>query len=610
MRIPFLDYLKDHIVLFDGAMGTEIYNRGQFINVCYDALNVSNPKLIQEIHEKYIQAGSDIIETNTFAANRTKLKKYNLEEQVKEINLAGADIARKAAGEDIYVAGSMGPPGLMLAPRGPMSVDQLEDIVLEQAKALIEGGIDIFLLETYSDINILRHTVQCLKNNSSLPIIAQMTISEDGFGIYGSSPENIACQLDESGADIIGLNCTVGPKVMLEAIEQMTDKTSCPVSVMPNAGIPQNVDGRNIYLASPEYFAEYTRHFINAGVKIIGGCCGTTPDFTKAMRKSIQSLQPRQKIKIKAISAAEKKEIFLTPAREKSPFARSLCDKEFITTVEIVPPRGSNTDKAIRQSKILKDAGVNAVNIPDGPRALSRMGSQYLSLILKNETGIDVIQHNACRDRNLLGMVGDLLGADAMGIRNLLIITGDPPKMGSFPDATAVFDVDSIGLTSVAHTLNSGYDLGGNTLPAPTHFYLGVGVNPGAIDLETEIQRFKDKIEAGAEYAITQPVFDIRIFETFLDRIHPCKIPIIAGIWPLVSIRNAEFMNNEVPGASVPEDIMNRLKSAGTKEKVRECGLDIARETIASLRHRISGVQVSMPFGKVDYPLKVLKDVL
>ncbi len=590
-------------------MGTEIYKRGQFINVCYDGLNLTNPGLIREIHDSYMQAGADVLESNTFAANRLKLKKYNLEDKVREINLAGARLAREAAGEDLYVAGSLGPPGQMLQPRGPLSREDLEEIILEQASALYEGGVDLFLLETFSDVSILEEIIRILKRHFDLPVIAQMTISEDGNSMFGSDPADLIRRVEDAGADVAGLNCTVGPKTMLEALENLSGKTRCPISIMPNAGLPQNVDGRNIYLASAEYFGEYARHFINAGARVIGGCCGTSPDFTRAMRKAISSLQPKRIIpEIREKEAPTGPE--LMPSREKSPFAAALADGRFVTTVEIVPPRGSNTEKALEQARILKNAGVDAVNIPDGPRALSRMGAQYLSLLLQRESGIDVIQHNACRDRNLLGMVGDLLGADALGIRNLLIITGDPPKMGSFPDATAVFDVDSIGLTSVARTLNQGFDLGGSRLPAPTRFFLGVGVNPGAIDLDRELERLDAKIAAGAEYAITQPVFDVDIFRRFISRISHVKIPIIAGIWPLVSVRNAEFMNNEVPGAAVPEQIMARMRASANKEEARETGLQIARETIAGIRDLISGVQVSMPFGNVDYPLEVLKDTL
>jgi len=609
MRKPFLEALNSQVLLFDGAMGTEIYARGQFINVCYDGLNLSNPSLIREVHEEYVRAGADVIETNTFAANRVKLKKYGLEDSVIAINEAGARLAREAAGEDIYVAGSMGPGELLLQPEKKEALAALEATVLEQARALVNGGIDLFLLETFSDVNQLVETVRILKRHFDLPIIAQMTIGEDGSGVLGTEPGDFARRLESVGADVVGLNCTVGPKGMLEALEQMTPVTRCPISIMPNAGLPQNIDGRNIYLASAEYFGEYARHFINAGARIIGGCCGTTPEFTKAMRKAVVSLQPR-KIRIETLPTETEAGVELMPSREKSPFAAALADGRFVTTVEIVPPRGSNPEKALEQSRILKEAGVNAVNIPDGPRALSRMGAQYLSLLIHQQTGMDVIQHTACRDRNLLGMVGDLLGADAMGIRNLLIITGDPPKMGSFPDATAVFDVDSIGLTSVASTFNRGFDLGGNTLPAPTRFFLGVGVNPGAIDLDHELKRFREKIEAGAEYAITQPVFDLQIFNRFLDRIEGISIPVIAGIWPLVSLRNAEFMNNEVPGASVPDEIIERMRRAASRDEAREIGLNIAAETVEAVRSRVAGVQVSMPFGNVSFPLHVLKNIL
>ncbi len=610
MRIPFLEFLKDNIVLFDGAMGTEIYNKGIFINTCYDELNLSKPELIKEIHRSYVEAGADVIETNTFGANRLLLQKFGLEDKTYLINYQGAKIAREVADEDVYIAGSIGPLNERLEPWGSLSENEARAIYVEQAKALIDGGVDLLILETFSDIHLIQQVILGIKEKFNIPIIANMTIGDDGNTSFGTPSEVFAKKIELWGANAVGLNCSVGPKVMLDEVEKMIHAVNIPICVIPNAGVPQNIDGRNIYLASPEYFGEYAKHFTQAGVRIIGGCCGTNPDFIKAMRKAIKAVQPKKQLKKQIEIIKEEEQCSAIPSCEKSEFARKICERQFITTVEIVPPKGSDPSKAIEQAKILKEAGIDAINIPDGPRALSRMGASYLSLLIQQNSKIDVIQHYTCRDRNLLGMVGDLLGAYGAGIKNILLVTGDPPKMGSFPDATAVFDIDSIGLTNLTYTLNCGKDLGGNQLTNPTGFFIGVGVNPGAIDLDYEIRRFEWKVKAGAEFAITQPVFDSKIFFKFIKRIEHLKIPIIAGIWPLVSIRNAEFMNNEVPGASVPDSIMKRMYATKTKEKARMLGLQIARETVAELKPYIVGVQVSMPFGNVNYPIEVLKDVL
>jgi homocysteine S-methyltransferase len=610
MRKPFVEFTKDQLVLFDGAMGTELYNRGVFINSCYDELNLSRPQLIREIHQAYVEAGSDVIETNTFGANRLKLQKHGLEDKTHTINLTGAQLAREAAGEDLYVAGSIGPLNERLEPWGPLSEEEAREIFREQASALIEGGVDLIILETFSDLHTIQQAILAVKDNFDVPLIAQMTIGNDGNSLFGTPPELFATKMRQWGADIIGINCSVGPKPMLDALEKMNEVVDVPISIMPNAGTPVNVDGRNIYLSTADYFAEYTRRFIHTGATVIGGCCGTTPAFTKEMRKAIQSIQPRKTMPKQVKIVEEEKLVQSIPACEKSAFARKICEKQFVTSVEIVPPRGANAAEAIDQAKVMKENGVDAINIPDGPRALARMGASYLSLMIQEQAGIEVILHYACRDRNLLGMVGDLLGAYAAGIKNILLITGDPPKMGTYPDATAVFDVDSIGLTNVVNYLNSGQDLGGNPIPNPTGFFSGVGVNPGAIDLDYEIRRFEWKVKAGAEYAITQPVFDNDLFFRFIDRVKQYNIPIIAGVWPLVSVRNAEFMNNEVPGASVPEHIMNRMYAANSKEEARATGLQIARETIREIKKEIAGVQVSMPFGNIKYPLEVLEEVL
>ena len=610
MRIPFSEFLKNNLVLFDGAMGTELYNRGIFINSCYDELNLSHPNVIKEIHMAYVRAGADVIETNTFGANRPKLLKYGLEDQLYDINLAGAKIAREAAGEDLYVAGAIGPLRERLEPWGPLSEKEAREIFIEQARGLIDGGVDLIILETFSDLHLIQQAIIAVREQYKIPVIAQMTIGNDGDSLFGTPPELFAVKMKQWGADVVGINCSVGPKPMLDALEKMTHVVNVPISIMPNAGTPVDVEGRNIYLSTAEYFAEYTRRFIQAGARVVGGCCGTTPAFIKEMRKSIQSIQPRIRNK-KTIKVIEQEmRTPSIPLQEKSDLAYKIYNKQFVTSIEIVPPRGANAELAIAQASEMKTAGVDAINIPDGPRALSRMGASYLSLLIQQQSNMEVILHYACRDRNLLGMVGDLLGAYAAGIKNILLITGDPPKMGTYPDATAVFDVDSIGLTNVVNYLNSGVDLGGNPIPHPTGFFIGVGLNPGAIDPDYEIRRFEWKVKAGAEFAITQPVFDKDIFFRFMKRIEHFKIPVIAGVWPLVSVRNAEFMSNEVPGAAVPEHIMQRMYATRSQEEARDTGLEIARETIREIRNEIAGVQVSMPFGKIKYPLEVLKEVL
>ena len=610
MRQSILDFIKDNIALMDGAMGTEIYARGIFINTCYDELNLTNPKMVKEIHRSYIEAGADIIETNTFGANRIKLQKHSLENKLHAINYQGAEIAREMAGDEVYVAGSVGPLGERLEPWGVLSVQEAREIYQEQAKPLIDGGVDIISLETFSDLHLIQQAIIGIKEKFDIPIMAHMTIGDDGNSLFGTPPERLGAKMKQFGANIVGLNCSVGPKIMLDSIIKMIGAVDVPVSVMPNAGIPQNVDGRNIYLATAEYFGEYAKRFAQAGVRVIGSCCGTNAKFTREMQKAIQSVRPRKRIKHQPIAVTEKKTKPEIPTRERSELARKICDKEFITSVEIVPPRGINSSKALEKAKALKQAGVDAVNIPDGPRALSRMSSSYLSLIIQEKVGIEVIQHYACRDRNLLGMVGDLLGAYGSGIKNILLVTGDPPKMGTYPDATAVFDVDSIGLTNVVYSLNCGMDLGGNPLKNPTGFFIGVGVNPSAVDLDYEISRFEWKVKAGAQFAITQPVFDSEQFTKFLKRIEHVRIPIVAGIWPLVSVQNAEFLNNEIPGAYVPEEIIKRMKAAKTKQEARKTGIQIARELLKELKPHLAGAQVSIPFGKVETPLKVLKDVL
>ena len=621
-RAPLLERLLDplQVIVFDGAMGTMLYSKGVFINQCYDELNLRAPDLVREVHAAYVKAGADVIETNTFGASRTKLTPYGLESQVVDINRSAAALAREAAGDNILVAGAVGPLGIRLEPYGPTSLAEARDIFAEQMRGLKEGGADFFLLETFADLSEIEQGILAARLvDASMPVVAQMTIGVDCLTPYGDSVEDIARSLDAWGADIIGLNCSVGPQIILDAIEKMTKVTRRKLSAQPNAGMPREVGGRSMYMASPEYMATYAAHLVRAGSRIVGGCCGTTPEHIAEMVEGIRPLSPRQAripAKERRVSGVEPppedKGVEPIPLAQRSRFGGKIARGEFVTSVEIVPPRGVDASKMLRDTKALKAAGVDAVNVPDGPRAQSRMGALLTSLLIEQKVGIETVTHYCCRDRNLLGMLSDLLGASAIGLRNMLIITGDPPKMGPYPNATAVFDIDAIGLTNLVNKLNHGLDPGGNAIGAPTCFTIGVGVNPGAIDIEHELKRFAWKVEAGAEYAITQPVFDVEQLERFLAQLGGVRIPIIAGIWPLVSVRNAEFLANEVPGVTVPDHIISRMRRANEKSKehgVQE-GIAIAREMLDRVRPSVQGVQVSAPFGKVELALEVFRETL
>jgi homocysteine S-methyltransferase len=623
---PTLEKLLDPnaIIVFDGAMGTMLYSKGVFINQCYDELALRQPDLVREIHTAYVNAGADVIETNSFGANRLKLTQYGLQDQVKQLNRAAASVAREAAGDRALVAGAIGPLGVRLEPYGPTSKDEACAIFREQIEGLLQGDIDLFILETFADLEEIEQAIRAARSAApDKPIIAQMTIGADCRTPYGATPEHVVRELDAYGADVIGLNCSVGPQTILDCIEKMSPATRKKLSAQPNAGMPRDVGGRSMYMASPEYMATYARHLVQAGAKIVGGCCGTTPDHIHAMVEGIRPLAPRmaratsdERRATSDGTAARRASLVARPepipVAERSRWGKKLASQQFVSSVEIVPPRGVDATRMLADVAKLKTAGVDAVNVPDGPRAQSRMGALLTSVLIEQQVGIESVTHYACRDRNLLGMLSDLLGAAAVGLRNLLIVTGDPPKMGPYPDATAVFDVDSIGLTNLVNNLNHGMDPGGNAIGEPTRFVIGVGVNPVALDLEQEIRRFNWKIEAGAEYAITQPVFDAAQLEKFFDRIGGSHIPVIAGIWPLVSVRNAEFLANEVPGVEVPDEVISRMRRANEKSKEHAVaeGIAIAREMLDRVKPLVQGVQVSAPFGKVELALEVFANTL
>lgn len=608
----------EQVVLFDGAMGTMLYARGVFINQCYDELSLRAPDLVGGVHRDYVKAGVDVLETNSFGANRAKLAQYGLESQVHAVNEAAARLARREAGERVLVAGAVGPLGVRLEPYGPTAREEARAMFREQITGLLAGGADLLILETFADLVEIEQGILAAREVApDVPVIAQMTLGADGRSPYGASAEDVASALDHFGADVIGLNCSVGPQAILEAVERMVPVTRRKISAQPNAGMPREVGGRSMYMASPEYMASYARHLVQAGAKVVGGCCGTTPEHLKAMAEGIRPLAPKHRVwgvgvgvsgdGAEATPHTPHPGVSPVPFADRSRFAARLASGAFVTSVEIVPPRGVDADKLLADARLLRDAGVDAINVPDGPRAQSRMGAIATSLLIEQRVGIESITHYCCRDRNLLGMLSDLLGASALGLRNILLITGDPPKMGPYPDATAVFDIDSIGLTNLVGRLNRGLDPGGNAIGAPTRFAIGVGVNPAAIDPETEERRYRWKVDAGAEYAITQPVFDVAQLERFLRRVADVRIPVIAGIWPLVSVRNAEFLANEVPGVSVPDEIITRMRRANalSKEHAVAEGLAIAREMLARVRGVVQGAQVSAPFGRAELALEV-----
>ena len=612
MRREFRRVLQERVVVFDGATGTRLYDLGVFLDRCFDELNLSSPSTVEDVHRGYIDVGVDAIETNTFGASRPKLARHGLADQVAEINQAGASIAREVAGDATLVAGAMGPLGLRIEPWGPTSVDEAADFFAEQAGALAAGGVDLFCLETFYDLAEIEAAVAGVRRVSDLPIVAQMTINDDGNSLEGVAPDIFGPRIAALDVDVVGVNCSVGPAAMLQAVERMARTSTKPIAAQPNAGKPRVVDNRNFYLCSPEYMAVFAKRMIEAGARVVGGCCGTTPEHLKAIIRAVRSVQPRQRGRIVAPGREAEgttPEVAPVPFAERSGLSAAIDGGRFVVLVEMLPPRGTELDRNLRGARELSQAGIDAINIPDGPRASARMTPMALALSIDRDVDIESVVHYCCRDRNLLGMQSDLLGAHALGLRNILIITGDPPRLGDYPDATAVFDVDSIGLTNMVQRLNHGRDVGGNAIGRPTSFCIGVGVDPCAPDLKREIARFEWKVDAGAEFAVTQPIFAPEALLAFLERIKHVRVPIIAGIWPLASYRNAEFMNNEVPGVQVPPPVLERMRSAGTKEAARAEGIAVARETLSTLLPHVQGVQIAAPFGRYRTAIEVAEAI-
>ena len=613
MPPPFLAELDKRVLVCDGAMGTMLYARGVFLNRSFDELNLTQPDLVSEVHQVYLRSGADVIETNTFGANRVKLAAFGLADQVHALNEQGARLAKNAAREQAWVAGAIGPLGIRIEPWGRTGVDEAEAFFVEQARALLLGGVDLFVLETFRDLNEIGAAIRAVRSLSTLPVVAQMTTEEDGNTADGVTPEVFVPALERHGADVVGVNCSVGPAAMLDTIERIARVATVKLAAQPNAGRPREIEGRNIYLCSPEYMASYARRFIGAGVRLVGGCCGTTPEHIRQIKQAVRAMA------VKSVSAsaprgdAAQTDQSAAPAivisrSEKSRMANALGKGNFVISVELVPPRGHRAEVLVEQARQLRIHGVDLVNVPDGPRATGRMSALAAAVMIQQQAGLETILHYACRDRNMIGMQSDLLGAHAMGVLNLLLVTGDPPRVGDYPDATAVYEVDAIGLTNLVAQLNRGRDIGGQPLGQATGFHIGVAANPGAYDLDQELRRFAYKLEAGAEFAITQPVFDVEALARFLERVRLSGggIPVLAGITPLESLRHAEFMANEVPGVSVPAPIIERMRAAEEAGRARDEGLMIARELVAELSGRVQGLQITVPAGAFETALRVL----
>ena len=582
-------------------MGTQLHARGVSFERSFDELNLTEPRIVEEIHRAYIAAGAELIETNTFGANRFKLARHGLEHKVREINLRAVKLAREAreiAGEPTFLAGSVGPIGQQLAPIGRISLAQAQGAFKEQIEGLLEGGADLLVLETFTNLPELLAAVAAARETTDLPIVAQMTFAEDGLTLSAEEPSQVVQALERAGVDVIGVNCGVGPQVALQVLETMRPLTKLPLSGQPNAGLPARVEGRFFYFATPEYFGTYARQAADLGVAYIGGCCGTTPAHIAAMRAALRPASHKPAAQHPPAQPAIS--IDLTPADQlpPTPFAQRLHDGAFAISVEIDPPRGLNPAKCIAGAQLIKDAGADAINIGDSPMARVRMNALSLAVMIQAQVGIDTLIHFTSRDKNLMALQAELIGAHALGIRNIIALTGDPPRIGDYPSATGVWDVDSIGLIKVLKRLNQGYDWLGTSIGKPAAFTIACAVNPTAEDLDQEIARFKQKIEAGAHVAMSQPLYERETLERFFEKSGPIPIPFLLGVLPLQSSRHAEFMHNEVPGIVVPKQLRDRMRKAG-ENGIAE-GLQQSRQLLEETKDLVQGVYLMPSFGRYE----------
>lgn len=606
---PFREAMRS-LLVFDGAMGSLLYERGVFVTQNFEQLNVTRPDVVRKIHEDYVAAGAQVIETNTFGANSFCLDRHGLGDQVRAYNLAGARLARQAAGEDVWVAGSVGPSGLVPGVATKAELDLAAATFAEQAAALVEGGADLFVLETFRHLEEIRIAIDAARGVApGTPIIASMAFDPTETVADGSTPEHVATTLRAWGADAIGVNCGDGPQLALAIAERMR-VAGLPLCVQPNAGLPRTVDGRLLYMATPEYFDVFARRTIQTGATMIGGCCGTTPEHVRWMAKSRRMLGDRRAevARPSSVTATEVVPILEpTPLAERSAFAAKVAAGTFVVSVEVNPAPGLDPSRALAGARMLLDSGVDIVNVADAPRAMARMSNLAFCSLLLERHGIQPILHVCGRDRNLLAQMAHLLGAHAIGIRNLVVITGDPPKVGDYPEATAVYDLDAIGLLQMASNMNRGLDPAGKPLPGgQTSFLLATGLEPGAADLDKEIRRLERKKAAGAELVMTQPIFQTDLLEKVLRRIEHLALPVLVGVLPLVSYKNAEFLHNEVPGMRIPEEIRERMRKTPGGEAARREGVKIARDMLFAVRDRVQGAYLMPPLGRYELALEVL----
>jgi homocysteine S-methyltransferase len=593
----FLETLDSRVLVADGAMGTMLYARGIFLNRCFDELNLTEPDLVAEVHAAYVRAGADVIETNTFGANRFKLLHFGLADKVASINRQGARIARHAARDRAFVAGSIGPLGVRIEPWGRTGVDEAAVAFREQAAALVEGGVDLFMLETFRDLNELVAAIGAVRQVSPLPVVAQMSTEEDGNTLDGVPPDQFARALEAAGADVIGVNCAVGPAAMLETVETMARISRMRLSAQPNAGRPRDVEGRNLYLCSPEYMASYARRFIAAGVRLVGGCCGTTPDHIRQIAIAVRTIEPsRSRHADRTGPDAESPDapVPAVPRAEKSALGRALAAGTFAVVPEIAAPRGLDLSEPIAQARRFRELGATAINIPDYPKSGARASALALAVLIERQAGIESLLHYSCRDRNLMGMQSDLVGAHALGLRNVLLTTGNPAPRATYPDATSVFDVDAVGLINMVVRLNHGRDVSGQPLGEPTRFHVGAATSPFSPVPDAEWRRLDHKVAAGAEFLVTPPILDVQAFEPLLERVGRTGLPVLAGVAALEGVRHAEFLASEIPGVRVPDALLERLKRASNE---RDEALEATLETIAWLRERVAGIQITTFHG-------------
>lgn len=610
MRSPFLDRLERGPVLADGAMGSQLYARGISYERCFDELNLTDPALIQRIHRDYIRAGAELIETNTYGANRFKLAQFGLEDRVRDINFRAVKLAREAreeVGDPVFLAGAIGPLGLPLTSAGAPLHPEAGDAFREQTEALLEAGADVIVLETFSDLMELREAIVAVQASCDLPIVAQVSLTDDGRLLTGETPADVARLLASFQVDVMGVNCGVGPQSTLDAVQQMALPLFAQLSAMPNAGAPSRQEGRYVYISTPEYFAEYARRFVDAGVRLIGGCCGTTPAHVAAMKQALteQTASTPTTIAFSAAPAPQAEAIESAVSIEPTALQKALAERKFVVSVELDPPKGLNPTRIVNGAAMLADVGVDCINIGDSPMARVRMGCVSLALHIQRRVGLDTIIHFTTRDRNLMALQSELLGAHSHGIRNILALTGDPPRMGNLPHAKAVWDVDSIGLIKILKRMNEGQDWSGNSIGMQAQFFVGCAVNPVADDLELELDRFHRKIEAGADYVMAQPLYDMDQLMSFLNRVGKIPVPFLLGVMPLQSHKHAEFLHNELPGVTIPDHLRERMRLAGD-QGIQE-GIRQSQEFLADAQAYCDGTYLMPSFGRYEMVAELVK---